>query len=386
MPTQSYLTLGLFNSKYGIAANLVREIFPLPELRSIPEMPGDVIGVLDLRGTIIPVMHLAKRLGLPLQECSLSDSVVVVEWEEVLMGVIVHDTYEVIALDESDIGTEPQYGRSDRIHTAFVGGVATVNDELISLIAAEPLIREPDRVVDAVADLDSVSSEGSELDSGSELDPSLDTDTASELETSPESADGLGDFYSLYCPNIAPADRAMFQVRAENLRQPLDASLSDTRDRLPLAIVSLNDQYFGIELSAVKEFITVGHITNIPCCPRHIVGSTNLRGEILVLVDVRSALNLSPSSASDRDRGASEDEARKAIVIEVGDIVAGILVDTIYDVDYVPSTDIASVPSNVSDTVLDYLNGTLLFDRGMLSILNMPKLIGSGRFVVDEVV
>ncbi|MEO0355705.1 MAG: chemotaxis protein CheW, partial [Cyanobacteria bacterium P01_A01_bin.3] len=77
MPTQSYLTLGLFNSKYGIAANLVREIFPLPELRSIPEMPGDVIGVLDLRGTIIPVMHLAKRLGLPLQECSLSDSVVV---------------------------------------------------------------------------------------------------------------------------------------------------------------------------------------------------------------------------------------------------------------------------------------------------------------------
>ena len=453
MPTKSYLTLGLFNSKYGIEAELVREIFPLPELRPIPEMPGDVIGVLNLRGTIIPVMHLAKRLGLPLHQCHLSDSVIVIEWEEVLMGLIVHDTYEVISLDEAEIGAEPQYGRLAHINTAFLGGIATVDGELISLIAAKPLIREPDKVAEVVAaeaetsllrdanqpqsaveDKAVDASEGEDADIDSSMDfggldtglesfgdfgsfddldgdtdppPSASDDTiavdAGEIEastgagsedTSAEGAEGfdaaadivepgdneLGDFFERYCPNVTPADRAIFQLRAENLRQQLDESISDTRERMPLAIVGLNDEYFGIELSAVKEFITVGTVTNIPCCPRHIVGSTNLRGEILVLVDVRSALNLSAGSASD------EDGVGQAVVVEVDDLVAGILVDEIYDVDYVPSTNIASVPSNISDAALEYFKGTLPFKQRMLSILDMPKLISSGRFVVDEVV
>jgi len=63
MESKAYLIFYLDKSPYAIAAQTVKEIFPLPELIPLPEAPTDIIGVLNLRGEILPIMHLALRLG-----------------------------------------------------------------------------------------------------------------------------------------------------------------------------------------------------------------------------------------------------------------------------------------------------------------------------------
>ena len=106
MNKQSYLVFGLHDLRYGIQATQVQEIFQLPELTPLADAPGDIIGILNYRGQILPVMHLAKRLGQPLQACHLSDSVIVVEWQGLQAGMVVHHVYDVQSLEHSVIGTQ----------------------------------------------------------------------------------------------------------------------------------------------------------------------------------------------------------------------------------------------------------------------------------------
>ena len=76
MQGKPYLIFSWHGRRYGIEANLVKEMFLLPELTSIVEAPNDIVGILNLRSQIVAVMHLDLRLGLQMQECRLSDGVV----------------------------------------------------------------------------------------------------------------------------------------------------------------------------------------------------------------------------------------------------------------------------------------------------------------------
>ena len=73
---EQYLTFNSQSNLFGIISKYVREVFPLPELQPILDAPGDVVGLLNLRGQLLPVIQLAKRLGLPSQKFKLSDSVI----------------------------------------------------------------------------------------------------------------------------------------------------------------------------------------------------------------------------------------------------------------------------------------------------------------------
>jgi purine-binding chemotaxis protein CheW len=63
MENKPYLTFNFNNLLYGVDALLVQEIFYLPELTPVVEAPEDIVGLLNLRGKILPVMHLGTRLG-----------------------------------------------------------------------------------------------------------------------------------------------------------------------------------------------------------------------------------------------------------------------------------------------------------------------------------
>jgi purine-binding chemotaxis protein CheW len=75
MASKPYLIFDLGDSQYGIDASLVKEIFPLPELAPVPEAPTDIIGILNLRGEVLPVMHLGLRLGRSVVRCELSNQI-----------------------------------------------------------------------------------------------------------------------------------------------------------------------------------------------------------------------------------------------------------------------------------------------------------------------
>jgi purine-binding chemotaxis protein CheW len=343
MENNPYLIFSLHDLHYGIDALLVQEIFHLPEIIPIAEAPTDIVGVLNLRGKIVPVMHLGLRLGHRAQQCYLSDSVIVLDYAGLQIGIIVSNVYEVKTISTTVIENNIDYGRVKDIPSRFVAGVAKVDTDTIVLLDRENLLRDPDAL---------------EVLLGGE-----------NLENSEVS----GNFYTMCCPNATLKEKAIFRERADNLR--LSTNENNSRDLIPLAVIGLNNEYFGLDLEIVQEFTNIHNFTPIPCCPSYVVGNMNLRGEILTLIDIRSALNMPLATTIN---GA------KAIVVNVEDLVAGFPVDEVLDVMYLHPSAVVSLPVAVNSHHEEYLQGTVAYGGNMLTILDLPKLLTNKSLVVNE--
>lgn len=358
---QSYLMFRHSDSLYCLEAHRVREIFHLPKLTVIPDGPKDVIGSLNWRGKLLPVMHLDLRLGQPMQPCQISDSIIVVEWQGMQAGLVVQQVLDVQTITAVAQEDDFDYGRSQQINTAFVAGVAKVESDLLVLLNPETLIRQADEVAMMIWE--------SEL---AKPDPS---EAANTLETDWQAQVTAGqdghNFYDRYCRNVTPAERTIFQKRADDLRPPLDDS--DNNDQMALAVIGLGEGYFALDLKLVREFINVQQVTSIPCCPPHIVGNMNLRGEVMTLVDIRQILDKDHSFAA---------PTTKAIVVEVDDIVAGIPVDAVLDVVSLSPTEMTEVP--IAARQEGYFQGTAPYQNNHLSILNLSTLFSKGGLVVNQ--
>ncbi|KJH71370.1 chemotaxis protein CheW [Aliterella atlantica] len=356
MENKPYLIFSLHNLYYGIDALLVQEIFQLPELISVAEAPDDIVGMLNLRGKIVPVMHLDLRLGLPMQECQLTDSVIVLDCDGLQIGIIVNTVYEVKDVELQAIESDIDFGRVKHINSRFVAGIAKVDFDTIILANHHNLLRDVD-TVEALID----------AENREDLDRQI---ASSEL---PQKSSLITDFYKLCCPNATEKEKAIYRERAEHLKQVTEnAELSGL---LPLAVIGLNNEYFGLDLELVQEFTRVRNVTPIPCCPPHVVGNMNLRGDILTLVDIRSALNM-PLAVTKN--------GTKALVVSMNDLVAGFPVDDVFDVMYIHPSEITNLPIAVPNTNDEYLRGTAPYSEKMLTIIDLPKLLKSSLLTVNE--
>ncbi|MEW6493375.1 MAG: chemotaxis protein CheW, partial [Cyanobacteriota bacterium] len=106
MPDHPYLTFSLNNCLYGVSQTYVEEIFSLPELTPSPNPYGDIVGVVNLRGDILPVLDLNLSLGYHPSDYCLTDSVVVLSWEERRMGIIVNEVHELKNISPEEISIE----------------------------------------------------------------------------------------------------------------------------------------------------------------------------------------------------------------------------------------------------------------------------------------
>lgn len=366
MNTSDFLTFQLRQLQYGIPVSYVREIFPLPEINPMPEAPGDIIGLLNWRGKVLPIMHLDRRLGHAMQPCRLSDRVIAIEWQGIQVGVIVDRVDDVLSLEERFIEQDFGYGRENHINTAFLAGVAKLETKMLLLLNTDALIRLADEVAILIWE--------------SQLQAQA-TDAAINQDDLPvEEADGqtsskiepiATNFYALYCPDATVADQAIFQRRAEELKQSHE---EDRRaETIPIAVLGLGGEYFGLKLDAVREFVDLPKVNPIPCCPPHILGNLNLRGEVVTLIDIKATLNLK----------AEHHGKPKVAIAQVGEVVAGIAIDDVWDILYINEEDLLHSSGNETNP---WIQGVTPYQNKMVSILNLPHLFQSDTLRVNEAV
>jgi purine-binding chemotaxis protein CheW len=344
MATKPYLIFSLHNRRYAIAAEAVTEIFLLPEFMPIAEAPPDIVGLLNLHSVFVPVMHLDLRFGHKFNQCQLTDSVIVVESLGFQVGIIVHQVEAVNDIDEQYIQVDLDYGRERNINQAFIQGVINLDDEIIILLNIDNLVRHPGA-----------------LESLVESDKSQ-----AELEL-------LGsNFYNLYFPTASSNNREILHQRALNLQKATDNP--ELAELISIAVVSINGNYFGINLEIVREFTKIERFTTIPCCPEYIIGNMNLRGEILTLVDIRQPLGLVVNQ---------QQKPTKAVVIEFDDIVTGIAVQEVFDViDFRPE-QLKPVPVAMNFQTSIYLTGITDYLNQSLNVIDLPKLLAQGAMTVE---
>src|SRR5437660_8839896 len=97
-----YLTFQLANEEFGIRVLKVREIMGLQEITAVPQTPGHVKGVINLRGKVIPVIDLRLKFGLPAAEYSQRTCIIVAQVQgdsgPTLMGMVVDGVSDVLNL------------------------------------------------------------------------------------------------------------------------------------------------------------------------------------------------------------------------------------------------------------------------------------------------
>lgn len=370
METKPYLIFEHNGLLCGVEVGCVREIFFLPELTPIAEAPQDIVGAIDLRGSILPVMDLNLRFGYVFQEYSVTDSAIVIEWQEIRLAIIVDRVKEVKQIPADAITPHLSYGRDNpEAPHHFLAGLARCEADMIMLLDLDRLIRySPDQTEAQIP----VSASDAGLSSAA---GNLETANL-QLEIEPkllvEDTKVLGKPH-VFCPNATAEEKAIFRDRAQNLRQQGDRQNSAAID-MSLAVVVLNSEYFGINLGVVREFTDIRQVTPIPCTPDRIIGNMNLRGEILTLVDIRKVLNMSADTKS----------LSKAIVVEIEDLVAGIVVDEILDIIHLNVAEIATIPAALNSANREYLRGTAFYEEKLIAVLNLQKLLTKGGVAVDE--
>ena len=141
---EEYLTFHLASEEYGVDILRVQEIRGWEQVTRIPNSPDYVKGVLNLRGSIVPIIDLRMRFDLPVSEYSATTVVVVLAVHEEnadrqrIMGVVVDAISDVVSAKLSDIQATPEFNASIKID--YISGLASSKDKMIMLVDVDKML------------------------------------------------------------------------------------------------------------------------------------------------------------------------------------------------------------------------------------------------------
>lgn len=122
----------LENEKYGVDIASVEGIIKMQEITRLPHAPEFIEGITNLRGTIVPVVDLRTRFGLPPKEPTRDTRIVIANMDSSKVGIIVDAVTQVIRVPEDKIEPPPQM--SVTINSAFIKNIAKLESELVILL------------------------------------------------------------------------------------------------------------------------------------------------------------------------------------------------------------------------------------------------------------
>jgi purine-binding chemotaxis protein CheW len=334
---RSHLIFCHRGARYGIDVAFVREIVWLPELSPVEEVPPHVVGAFDLRGQVVPVMDLGLHFGHPRQPWLVSDRIVVIERDRVFLGIIASELEDVLAIAPQAIedadGTHGQDGDA-----RFVRAQARLEQGLAMLLDADALLS------------------------------SASLSAASAPAVAPaEGGPGCG---------LSVDDVDTLHRRKLVLAQVVQGQSRDTLQAF--AVIKLGGELFGLDLALVCGFSPLRGVAPLPCCPPHVVGNMNLRGEILTLVDIRPALGMAQAPGSAAPDGAALDGAmHKVVVLRSGDLLLGLPAQEIVDVVHLAQSEIAPLPLASSLHGAACCKGVATVDGHAVALLDLHKILAA---------
>lgn len=141
--TNQFLTFMLGEEEYGVDILDVQEIRSWESATSIPNTPEYVLGVINLRGLVVPIVDLRLRFAMGRAEFGPSTIVVIIKLSgksnsSKTIGMVVDEVSDVYKISHDDIGEMPDFGSV--VGTEFVKGIATVNNKMVIILDIDSLI------------------------------------------------------------------------------------------------------------------------------------------------------------------------------------------------------------------------------------------------------
>lgn len=130
--TGEYLTFELADQEYAIDIMSVREIRGWAKTTPMPHAPSFMRGVINLRGTVLPVMDLAARIGLAPIEPTSRNVVIVAKFDSALTGLLVDSVSDIITIHEEDRQQPPDNGTGSQDTT--IEALTLVEERMIRIL------------------------------------------------------------------------------------------------------------------------------------------------------------------------------------------------------------------------------------------------------------
>ncbi len=129
---------------------------------------------------------------------------------------------------------------------------------------------------------------------------------------------------------------------------------------------SLADETYGIEVMSVQEVLPMSEIAPVPGAPPYVLGIINLRGNVVTVIDTRMRFGLDSRES---------DQTSRILVIETGNNIAGILVDSVAEVINVSEEEIDTAPNVGNEESSKYIHGVVSRGEELLILVDVRTLL-----------
>jgi len=134
--TAQYLTFKLGSELFGVDVGKAREVLDFAQVTKVPQAPDYMLGVINLRGAVVPVINLRKKFCMSEVEKTIDTCIIVMEIEingdVIVIGTMADAVQEVLNLDADQIEPPPRLGT--RLNTEFIKGMGNLNDQFIIIL------------------------------------------------------------------------------------------------------------------------------------------------------------------------------------------------------------------------------------------------------------
>ena len=135
-----FLTFKVKEEDYGIEIVRVKEIVGIQEMTPVPEMPSYIKGVINLRGNVINVVDIRLRFGMEEKDYDERTCIIIIQVEDVEVGMIVDNVNEVCVIPDEDIKKNTNLNKSSK--STFIKGLGKLDDKIKMIIDVEKLLTE----------------------------------------------------------------------------------------------------------------------------------------------------------------------------------------------------------------------------------------------------
>jgi len=143
--SQQFLTFLLEDQEYGLEIFKIREIRGYAPITPIPNVPAHVRGVMNLRGTVLPVIDLRMKFKLPAVEYNKYTVIVIATVGDKTVGLLVDAVSDVLMVPKDSIREAPDFGSA--VDTRFINGVFQSKERLTVALNLEELLTESELIV-----------------------------------------------------------------------------------------------------------------------------------------------------------------------------------------------------------------------------------------------
>ena len=147
--TTQYLTFKLEQEVFALDISKVREVLDFTRVTKVPRTPDFMLGVINLRGSVVPVVDMRLKLGMSATEATVNTCIVIVEidleGDITVLGALADSVQEVVELDPDQIEPPPKIGAG--LRTKFIRGMGKRDGEFIIILDVDKVFSADELVV-----------------------------------------------------------------------------------------------------------------------------------------------------------------------------------------------------------------------------------------------